>query len=347
MRRCGFSLLLPAHPRFLSLGAAQERNQPLRTILGTAWRANGVAGCWSLLCAWAPTEVRPGLGVGLEESLENPSEPQSFPAVVFKLRSMLLCPSVVVELCQRRGGTGGTAGYFTSCPPGWEHCNFCSEKWSRGKKWFAPSLLWASGTRTELVFCQGAEGGRPVEVSWQQGRRGLRCLLPSVLGCGWVSGCGCVHVSRGETVVLAQWGERGATWSCPFPEGPRWRCRRQEASSGVDCWALGWVMGCNTAALCTQHLWRPLITRALGICEQILLRTSLCCWSPGFPPVRARRWYLAHPQEAGWEEPVSDPWSLLKGKLFIPGEIYLGKPQSPAVVVQKKALLERRTPFTP
>lgn len=62
--------------------------------------------------------------------------------------------------------------------------------------------------------------------------------------------------------------------------------------------------------------------------------------SPRYPPGKSEKMIPgsspAHPQEKSWEEPVSDPWSLLEGKLLIPGEISLGKPQIPAVVGKKK-----------
>lgn len=91
--------------------------------------------------------------------------PKLFAAMVFKLHSVLLRLSVVVELGQRRVDAGGTTGCLTSCLPGHEHCNFLP------LKWFVPSV-WTAGIQMELVFCSGIEG-RPLDgVSQQQWGRG-------------------------------------------------------------------------------------------------------------------------------------------------------------------------------
>lgn len=107
LRRCLFSLLLPADPRFLSLGEAQGGTGH-RTNSGTAWRADGAAGCSSWLCAWAPIEVRSGLAgrTEPEKYLWTPKLLQIFswtclPALKrprgFKLQ-ILPCP--LLGLCQ-------------------------------------------------------------------------------------------------------------------------------------------------------------------------------------------------------------------------------------------------------
>lgn len=77
LRRCLFSLLLPADPRFLSLGEARGGTGH-GTNSGTAWRADGGAGCWSWPCAWAPIEVSSGLA-GRTLSPETASGPQNYP----------------------------------------------------------------------------------------------------------------------------------------------------------------------------------------------------------------------------------------------------------------------------
>lgn len=74
---------------------------------------------------------------------------------------------------------------------------------------------------------------------------------------------------------------------------------------------------------------------ALGLwgSEQIFPGTSLCCCPLSIPPMRGGRRHLAYPQEIGWEEPVSDFWSLLKRKLLILGGKF---PQGSCCCRQKK-----------